>query len=159
MNPALDQTRRSVNLALAACALAVLPACCGCHERSLPRVAVEGQVTLDGASLDKGTIVFSPLPGTSGPRAGGQIVGGRYKLDERLGPMVGSLRVEIRGEPQNAPEHPDDDPQYFHEHIGREPLLDPVPAMYNDQSTLVVETTAEGPNTFDFDLQSAPAQP
>lgn len=119
-------------------------------------MAVEGRVTLDGQPLPAGSIVFVPLRGTAGPKAGGTIANGKYKLTEEVGPMIGSLRVEIRAEDPQRTGPAVDDPQFFAEAVGSETTVNAVPAVYNDDSTLVVDTTAGVPNTFDFDLQSEP---
>ncbi len=122
------------------------------------RVAVAGNVTLDGVALAKGSIRFVPQRPAAGPRAGGLIVDGRYKIERDHGPVVGTMRVEI---------WPDDAElfrQVFAAHSRnrkREPadiLANLIPVRYNDQSTLVVETTSEGPNRFDFDLKNKPSR-
>jgi DNA-directed RNA polymerase subunit RPC12/RpoP len=60
--------------------------------------AVEGEVTLDNAPLEKGTITFMPLEGTKGVAAKGPIVRGRYSTRASLG----TNKVEIRGGEENT---------------------------------------------------------
>ncbi|MBN2294923.1 MAG: hypothetical protein JXM70_21020 [Pirellulales bacterium] len=113
------------------------------------RVSVEGTVTLDGKSLEKGQIQFSPLPGTGGPTAGAKIVDGRFAIPVEGGPFSGKFRVKIT---QSGP-------------TGRK-KLDPrsntmvdeytqlLPARYNTESKLEAEVTSSGPNEFEFALTS-----
>lgn len=153
----------------------------GCNRDSLERTAVSGTVTVDGIPLADGTIVFVPTGETRGPKAGGTIQAGKYSLSQELGPLVGTLRVEIQavstaivlpgyhtrhtgetikshtGETAGTPGK--------HAHSGvasgspfpESPAtknLPELPAEFNSESKLVVTTTLEGPNEFDFDLKT-----
>ena len=72
--------------------------CCaalGCARSGPRRFAVGGQVTLDGAPLPEGEILFRPGASTSGPTAAGLIEEGRYSIDEAHGPVSGSYAVVI----------------------------------------------------------------
>lgn len=128
------------------CSLAV-----GCSEDDVPRVGVSGIVTLDGAPLKHGFISFIPSEGTTGPKAGGQIIDGRYEIEQSEGPVVGQLRVQIREEQDLGFEL--DDPEAFNTQASRGRLPNNrIPPRYNTNSTLVRTTTADGPNEFDFEL-------
>jgi hypothetical protein len=130
------------------CAI-VLPISLGCGHGG--RMSVEGTVTLDGRPLEKGSIQFSPLPGTKGPTAGGDIVNGKFNILPVGGPFAGKFTVQINAVGLT----------------GRK-ILDPrsntmvdeyaqcLPARYNSQSELQAEVTANGPNRFDFALTSVP---
>ncbi len=130
----------------------ILAGCSGPED--LERVAVEGNVTLDGAPLAKGTIRFVPQRPAYGPRVGGPIVDGRYKIERAGGPVVGTMCVEIWPDESDMLRYALTHPAKRSKRSDAEFLADQIPARYNDQSTLVVETTVEGPNEFDFELTS-----
>ena len=131
---------------------AALVACIGCGDKGPPRVAVSGNVLLDGAPMSSGSITFTPIAPTSGPLAGGPIVDGKYLLDERNGPVIGKLRVEILADIEFAA--PPDDPRAFDAATGGKVPVNPLPAKYNTASELKVETLSGQENEFNFELQS-----
>ena len=115
---------------------------------------VQGEVLLDGRPLESGAILFAPTGATRGPRAGGRVDNGRYEISESDGPVIGTLRVEIRSSVDLGYDITDPEQSVLH---AREPLPpNLVPPRYNEHSTLVVETRADGDNTFDFHLRSRP---
>jgi hypothetical protein len=126
------------------CAI-VLLASLGCGHNA--RMSVEGTATLDGRPLEKGYIRFSPLPGTTGPTAGAEIVNGKFVVLSSGGPFAGDFTVQITAAGLT----------------GRK-VLDPrsnamvdeyaqyLPARYNSQSELRAKVTAGGSNRFDFAL-------
>lgn len=121
----------------------------GCDGNALERVPVQGTVEFDGKPLAWGAILFTPLPGTSGPRAAGQIKDGAFSLDEEEGPVVGKHRVAVWSDISPA----------MHRDVKREgPLPETVdiPPCYNERSTLEIEATAAGPNQYHFRLKSQP---
>ena len=87
------------NVQKCAALLLLLSAFClsGCGDGGPPRGSVSGQVTLDGAPLAQGSILFVPIEGNQGIAAGGQIVDGKYSLAGDAGVSLGANRVEIRG--------------------------------------------------------------
>lgn len=113
------------------------------------RVSLEGTVTLDGRPMEKGYIRFSPLPGSTGPTAGGDVVEGKFVVLPSGGPFVGNFQVQITAAD-------------FTGRKVRDPrsgaMIDEytqcLPARYNRQSELQAEVTASGPNQFDFALAS-----
>lgn len=123
---------------------------CGGSDKGPRRVAVEGEVTFHGQPIERGSILFVPTGETRGPRTGGVIEAGRYRLPRDRGPVIGELRVEIRAErklPYDITE-----PTESVQHIGEPLPPGDIPPEYNDRSVLSVETKAEGDNTFDFHL-------
>jgi hypothetical protein len=133
----------------------------GCGSRPpdpFNRAAVAGEVTLDGAALADGDILFIPLSG--GTMAGGKIKGGKYKLARHEGPSVGPNRVEIRSvqptgriiESNVTPEGdgaPGDGKVMEHKEL--------VPRRFNNESELKVEVQKGADNSANFRLESPPA--
>jgi hypothetical protein len=118
---------------------------------TLPRVAVSGNVTLDGTPLPVGAIQFNPESGTEGPPAAGEIRDGTYSIEKPQGPVPGKYKVTISSRPPaklNENEAP-----------GGAPKLKPetVPARYNTGSKLETEVPAGGSSTLDFPLVKSPA--
>ena len=125
----------------------VLSSLLGCGHGG--RVSVEGTVTLDGRPLEKGQIQFSPLPGSTGPTAGADIVNGKFAIPPSDGPFAGNFRVQVSQVGLT----------------GRK-VLDPrsnsmvdeyaqiLPARYNKESRLEAKVTASGPNRLKFALTS-----
>lgn len=129
--------------------LAVLLIAGGCDGNALERVPVQGTVEFDGKPLAWGAVLFTPLPGTNGPRAAGQIKDGAFSLDDDAGPVVGRHRVEVWSDISPA----------MHRDVKREgPLPETVdiPPCYNERSILEIEATAAGPNQYHFNLKSQP---
>ena len=145
---ALWASRPASWLVLAGCCL-----CAGCGGKStIERVAVSGQVTLDGEPLPYGSILFTPAGTNSGPKAGGVIENGQFAIDADQGPVAGELSVEIRA-PKLPPgqQLPDDAMQRLHV-IAASP--EALPARYNAKSELLVTATVDSQNRFEFALTS-----
>ena len=113
-----------------------------------PRGAVQGQVTLDGKPLPRGSITFRPTSGTQGPSSGTTIVDGKFHLSAAAGPVVGYTRVEVYAPhktgrkvapPLGGPGNSIDE------------IVELIPPRYNTQSTLQCEVKP-GDNILDFDL-------
>ncbi|MBW3541662.1 MAG: hypothetical protein KY476_15445 [Planctomycetes bacterium] len=126
----------------------ILPGCGGTDGPE--RVAVDGEVTFGGRPVARGSILFIPIDDTRGPRAGAVVEDGRYRLPKDRGPVIGRLRVEIRAERELG--YDITEPTESVKHIGEPLPQGEIPPRYNDRSTLVVETTADGENSFDFHL-------
>jgi len=126
----------------------------GCGDGGPSRVPVSGMVKVNGEPLAKGSIVFTPTAGTTGPRSAGVIENGAYRIPEGDGPMIGKLRVEIRADQDLGFQL--DDPEEFKKHADPGGALppNPIPPTYNDESTLIRETVADGENTFDFEIDA-----
>jgi len=148
---------RVVLLPIAATVLFLVGGCGGGDE--LPRAAVEGNVEVGGEPLAAGVIRFVPLPPTHGPAVVATIRDGRFELARRYGPVLGNHRVEIDAGIDDDPAGGADDPEEarleYARQNGRWLPVALIPDAYNRNSTLEVEVTADGDNTFDFEL-SAP---
>ena len=112
--------------------------------------SISGDVKLDGKPLDKGSILFAPLPGTAGVVTGGNIVDGHYELGGAKGPAIGWNRVEIQavrktGKMVQNPLGPKG--QMVEMEAGA------VAPRFNGSSTLKFEVKP-GDNKADFDVQS-----
>ena len=79
-----------------ACAAVVLTALgaagCGAGRQG----ELSGEVTLDGAPLEHGAILLTPVDAATGAATGGEIKGGRYALTGKRAPLAGAYKVEIR---------------------------------------------------------------
>ena len=108
------------------------------------RVQVAGTVTLDGESIETGTIAFRPADG-QGPTAGALITAGRYTV--RVTP--GRMSVEIEGfrETGRGPLEPSDPDSPIV--AMTEPI---VPPKYNTATELQVDVSASN-RRLDFPLR------
>lgn len=114
----------------------------GCdNSRSSRRQALEGTVTLDGVPLTEGTIVLLPLPGTSGPTAGGTIREGEFSISSDKGVFAGTFRVEITAEGKTGKKMMD--PLVG---VEIEEVVELIPVRYNHESELTA-TVTEGSNS------------
>jgi hypothetical protein len=130
---------------------------CG-SESQLNRKAVSGQVNIDGAPLPNGVIRLVPQTTTGGPGVMAEIVAGKFGLDEELGPVPGLHRVEIEAT-QHLSFEIDNEVAYAAAVVetGRSPLArNPVPAIYNRESTLTANVADTQNQFFQFDLKSKP---
>lgn len=136
---------------LAAVAVAAAPGCQTGDD--LPRHAVSGRVQLDGKPLESGAIQFLPVEGGSSggvPVSGGTVIqDGAYEIGREKGLTPGTYRVSITSAAGGTSPPADEAPG-----PALPPAKDLIPAKYNVQSTLKAEVKANGPNTFDFDLNS-----
>ena len=105
---------------------------------TIPRGAVEGTVTLDGAALPDGVIRFTPTAGTTGPMVEAQIANGAFSLPKTTGPCVGTQRVEILSFRTTGR-------KVVNEGIESDEIVQVVPERYNATSELTV-TIAAGAN-------------
>lgn len=119
------------------------------------RVAVSGQVTLDGAPIDAGTIEFSPQD--QGLGSGGKIESGRYALEAHRGLPPGKYLVRVyapklpAGAKAPNPNAPPGLPGTESNFLG----VERVSAKYNAATTLAVEVPATtDPQVFDFAVTS-----
>ncbi len=141
-------------------ALGLCGACLGCRGSDDPwdRVAVRGEVTLDGQPLATGKITFFPIDGNKGPAAGGDIENGRFELDQAEGPVTGANRVEIRSvqktgrmiSPSVAVEA--DGP--IDPNMKVEEFADVIPKAYNTYSTLKAQVSDDPAQVLRYELRS-----
>lgn len=122
-------------------ALALLAMGCG---PKTDRLGITGQVNLDGAPLDEGSIRFTS--GGDAPMAAGALIReGSYRIPAEKGLLPGEYAVVIRS--------PDNDaPKILYEGFPTAP--DRIPSQYNAASTLKVQVARDGENSFKFDISS-----
>ncbi len=138
--------------------LAVLPLAVGCGGRgSAPlRVAAYGEVRVNDVPLKAGVIRF--VPQAKGPVALTTIKDGRFALSSANGPALGKNSIEIVAAPATNPLEGATDIRAAWTNYAKTkqppPVETAVPAKYNQRTTLSVEVSAKGPNTFDFQLAS-----
>ncbi len=104
---------------------------------------VAGEITVDGAPLEEGTIGFAPWDG-KGPTAGTTIRAGRYEVEM----LPGKKRVSIEGFRAGGPKRRDSYPGM----ADRQSKVQYLPARYNSESTLEQEISADG-QPVNFKLQ------
>ncbi|MCA9038335.1 MAG: hypothetical protein KDA91_24590 [Planctomycetaceae bacterium] len=115
------------------------------------RAAVAGTVTVDGAPLEEGTVVFVPTEGTSGPRVTVSVVDGRFEAAPEHGPVVGQHRVEIQ-----STCGPAFDDEQMVDSLAKNPHrlnVVVVPPIYNTISQLKASITEGTKNELAFDLK------
>jgi hypothetical protein len=121
----------------------------GCGPRS-DRLAVSGDVTLDGAPLDQGSIRLTST-GTGKLFASGALIqNGKFHVPQEKGLPPGTYRVEISSPDTTAP-------LVVYKSAPGEPTLPPtaperIPTEYNLNSKHTVEVTTGGDNDFKFDI-------
>jgi hypothetical protein len=129
---------------LCVCAAAAGPAGC---DRGPKRYAVSGEVRWRGRPLDRGAITFLPEDPALGASGGALIKDGRYSIPARGGLLPGRYKVLVTSADPGKAADPDAPPG------PSGPLpKDRVQPRYNAQTVLTAELTAEGPKTFDFDV-------
>jgi hypothetical protein len=130
-------------------ALAAMVFLAGCGDNRIP---IRGIVTFDGKPVDEGSISLEPMDG-QGATTGGKIVGGKYELTGKAAPLPGKMKVRINGMRKTGrkiqggslasttPIVIDEIERY-------------IPDVYNRQTTLVCDVSANGPTQIDFSLRS-----
>jgi len=110
------------------------------------RAGVQGNVTLDGAPVDGGRIMFIPVD-SKGRNAYADIKEGRYELAVDQGPSLGTHKVEILWFKKTGKKVVGSDPPNLVEE-----KIQLIPEKYNTKS-LVKEEIKPGMNTFNYDLK------
>ena len=138
------QPQKLLCLALLICCVAVG---CDSEGNGPQRAPARGTVTVDGEPLENGMLQFTPTQGNSGPVAGTVITNGEYSVAKKLGPVVGTNRVQISGTRKTG--------KTIKTEIGMlvDERISVVPEQYDSQSFLIREVKA-GNNVFDFALSS-----
>jgi hypothetical protein len=144
-------TRHNLSTIVAFALVTCISIGCG-PDNSLGRRPVSGQVTLDGAPIESGSIDFQPLQ-SGGTSSGGLITNGTYEISEEQGLPVGKYRVTIVAaapQPTSLPAGymPGD------ELPAAPPQKQKVPSAWNEKGE-TIEVKPEGPNKFDFAIESA----
>jgi hypothetical protein len=131
-------------------ALVAIAMLCGCGRSGPERFAVSGQVTLDGAPLPDGEIVFTPNDATAGPTSVGHIENGAYDIPAERGPIAGNYSVAITAERPTG--------RKVRADILGEATTDQyeqyIPDAYNARTTLTAEI-ADDRDDLDFALSSS----
>lgn len=117
---------------------------CGEKPKTATRVRVTGKVTLDGKPLTTGTVSFEGDTGE--PPGAFTLLDGKYDGMAAVG--KNKVRLTATQKISMKEKMKMDGPGY--DQMVEENLL---PPRYAD-GTIVKEVTAEGPNTFDFELKS-----
>jgi hypothetical protein len=112
--------------------------CLGCRDTSENRLAIHGEITINGQAMPDGYIVFDPLPGTAAVRSVAPVKNGIFELSRRDGLPAGRYCVRIYD--TSTDNFPWDDPEHFQQAVLKNTLpRDRIPAHYNNQSTLHVD--------------------
>ncbi|QDS89953.1 hypothetical protein EC9_41550 [Rosistilla ulvae] len=113
-----------------------------------PRVAVNGQVTLDGKPLDDALLRFVPKADARGSCV--LLQAGQFAIEPTDGPSPGDFDVVV------TPNAPDAEQAFERIRSGqRDPLkARSVPASYQKPGRLTATVTADGSNEFRFELTS-----
>jgi hypothetical protein len=122
----------------------------GCGRAGPQRVAVSGNVRLDGHPVESGIIQFLPVKGTVGPETGAVITDGQYDIPRQRGPIIGKNRVELRASSKTG--------RKIQDPTGRPGVLtdeykELFPEAANTNSSLVREINDET-KTLDFDIRT-----
>ncbi|HCS55723.1 MAG TPA: hypothetical protein DIW81_29740 [Planctomycetaceae bacterium] len=135
----------------------VLPV--GCSSKVDPfvetRQEVAGFVTLDGEPLKQGRIRFVPVEGTPGPKTSVKIENGTFLIESRHGPVAGTHRIEFESTDDGGYAR-DDETALKHlkeNHIKKIDVI-LVPKKYGASSPLKAVVKENGPNEFEFQLES-----
>lgn len=129
-----------------------LVGCLGCGNPEAGQ-AVHGTVTVDGAPLEQGTILFTPLD-AKGDAASGEIRDGKFSIAASAGPHSGTHQVEIHalrksGRQVQKPFAP--------EGVTVESDEEAIADEFSTRSTLTQEIKAGG-NDVTFAVKSRPKQ-
>jgi len=135
--------------------LALAAVGCGARGDALPREPISGTVTLDGAPLKSGSILFEPTA-QGAVSSGGMIADGSFRVSRNDGPIPGTYRVMIfAAGAARAPAQPDVVPGQETKSAASSRLgVGLIPIRYNLKTELTAEVKSGGPNTYTFDLKS-----
>ncbi|MCC6493192.1 MAG: hypothetical protein IT424_09240 [Pirellulales bacterium] len=145
MTPGASLRRRAPSVL----ALALLTAF-ACSKPS-DRLAVSGQVMLNGAPLDSGSIRFTSQGEGRLVASGAMIQGGIYSIPQAKGLLPGTYQVEIYSPDNSAP------PVMIRQAPGGPGIPvapERIPPEYNSASNKTIEVSREGNNQFDFNIAS-----
>jgi len=133
--------------------LAVL-APAGCRQRT-DRLAVSGEVLLDGTLLDSGSIRFTSLGEGKLAASGAMIQDGAYNIPQEKGLPPGTYHVEIYSPDRAAP------PVMARGTPGGPGIPvapERIPEQYNINSKQTIEVATNRENHFVFDIASKPTE-
>jgi len=143
------------------CGLAVLllAGCGGANPQG--RVPVSGEVTLDGAPVSEALLIFSPAENSpASMSSAGQenvkgvavVTQGTFTLSQNEGPRPGRYDILIQDQPPEFEAFAADVAQGS---VPRRPQFT-IPKTYGQPGRLTATVTEEGPNSFQFSLESRP---
>ncbi len=141
----------------AICLISALPV--GCSSKADPfvetRQEVAGFVTLDGEPLKEGRIGFVPVEGTPGPKTSVKIEHGTFLIESQYGPVAGTHRIEVESTDDGGYAR-DDETALKHLKENNIKKIDVilVPEKYGTSSPLKAVVKENGPNEFEFQLES-----
>jgi hypothetical protein len=120
----------------------------GCGRSGPQRYEVSGSVNFAGEKIAEGAIAFTPIGDTKGPKVGGNIQQGQYRIDRSGGPVAGRHRVEITAMGKTGRKVPNMVGQMIDQ------VVNILPPKYSDEtSELTVEIQPHGKNVCNFDLK------
>ncbi|MDB5339877.1 MAG: hypothetical protein JWN70_5496 [Planctomycetaceae bacterium] len=123
----------------------------GC-QTGVSQFGTSGEITLDGAPVEQGSITFFPdAANTSGSTAGAVIHQGKYTVPADKGLTPGLYQVKITWSRKTGKKVEASSPHPPGTMIDEE--SEAIPAKYNTASTLTADILAHD-NTLDFDLKS-----
>ena len=132
-------------------ALSVLCLCVGCGgDNPLGRKAISGEVKLNGAPIENGSIEFHPLE-AGATQSGGMISSGSYSIPDEQGLTPGKYRVMVFAQTPTPPLPPNFMPG---DDLPFPPPKELVPPEWNSKSQQTIEVKAEGPFEFNFDIKT-----
>ena len=119
------------------------------------KYAVSGTILFDGQPLEAGTISFAPEQ-ERGRSASAMFSAGCYHLGPDKGLTPGTYVVKIFAEATESSQVSPEDLMTGRARDSNRPETpqQTVPPEYNTKSVQVITVTAEGPNKFDFDINS-----
>jgi hypothetical protein len=120
----------------------------GCGKRS-DKLAVTGEVKLNGAPLEDGSIKFTSLGGEAVISSGAMVQNGRYEVPQQHGLKPGKYHVSISAPDPKAP------PVMRRATPGGPAIPvapDRIPPEFNSKSKQEVEVTGDGDNHFVFNI-------
>lgn len=146
-----------VSLAAAAVLSAVFT-CAGCGgsvDARGKRVAVHGDVKLDGNPLESAAIVFHCGEGENEVTAFAFVEDGAYEIAAKEGPLVGKARVEFQPKPVDQQQYEDALEVAARTRRPVKVTEVVIPPQYVGQNTILsADVTEDGDNKFDFQLTS-----
>ena len=116
------------------------------------RLPISGQVRLDGAPIDRGTIRFSSPTDPNALAAGGMVRDGEFDIPRERGLPPGEYRLSISSPDRDGPKVP------FSPGPGKPTIMvtrDRIPVSYNVESERTVVLEAAKKNVFEFDIASS----
>jgi hypothetical protein len=125
----------------------------GCADRYGGRLAVRGEVKLEGKPLKQGTIKFVPLDG-QGTESGAAVADGAYTVPAQNGLKPGKYLVQLSAGDGKTPHDEEIAAPGGSANIVS---LDLIPEDWNVRSTQQVEVKKGEANTFNFNVPRANA--